>query len=99
MKKLILATLAAAALCGATVAASAQDMRIRSGEGGVTIRTDRDHRHGGWDRRDGRRHVEERVIRRDRRVTVMQGERCRVVSVRSVRPNGDVVIRRSRQCR
>jgi hypothetical protein len=98
MKKTILATLAVAALCAMPLAASAQDVRVRAGERGVVVRTDGPQR-PGWHHRH-RGHVEERVIRRgDRRTTIMTGPRCRTVAVRTVRPNGDVVIRRSQHCR
>lgn len=85
----------------------AQDVRIRAGEGGVSIRSD-DGRDGRRHWRDGRR--SERVIIRDRRPdrviirdrrpdrVVIRDRGCRNVTIRTERPNGTVVIRRERRC-
>lgn len=94
MKKIALALLAAG-LCVAP--ALAQDVRIRAGEGGVTIRTDDDSRYER--RRYDRRYGEERRWRhRDRDVYTTGSVGCRNVTVRSERPNGDVVVRKMRRC-
>lgn len=76
--------------------AQAQDVRIRAGEGGVTIRS---HEPRYEHRRDHRRYGDERRWRRhDRDVRVIGRPGCRNVTVRSERPNGDVVVRRMRRC-
>ncbi len=93
MKALTLGALAAALLFSAP--AFAQDVRIRAGEGGVSIRSD-DGRPGY--RRD---RGPDRVIIRERRaprVVIRERERCRNVVIRTERPNGTVVVRRERRC-
>ncbi len=94
MKKLAFAALAAGILCAAP--SFAQDVRIRAGEGGVTIRTDSDR-----DRmRRHDRYGEERRWRRgrDREVYVTGSTRCRTVVERTERPNGTIVVRRMQRC-
>jgi len=91
MKYLSLGALAAALLF--TTPSFAQDLRIRAGEGGISVRA-------GGDRPGYRRHRgPDRVIIRERRAPrVVVRERCRNVVVRTERPNGTVVIRRERRC-
>lgn len=91
MKYLSLGALAAALLF--TTPSFAQDLRIRAGEGGISVRA-------GDDRPGYRRHRgPDRVIIRERRAPrVVVRERCRNVVVRTERPNGTVVIRRERRC-
>ncbi len=91
MKYLSLGALAAALLL--TTPSFAQDLRIRAGEGGISVRA-------GDDRPGYRRHRgPDRVIIRERRAPrVVVRERCRNVVVRTERPNGTVVIRRERRC-
>ncbi len=91
MKALTLGALAAALLFSAP--AFAQDVRIRAGEGGVSIRSD----DGGPGYR--RHRGPDRVIIRERRAPrVVVRERCRNVVIRTERPNGTVVVRRERRC-
>jgi hypothetical protein len=92
MKYLSLGALAAALLF--TTPSFAQDLRIRAGEGGISVRA-------GDDRPGYRRHRgPDRVIIRERRAPrVVVRERCRNVVIRTERPNGTVVIRRERRCR
>lgn len=92
MKYLTLGALAAALLF--TTPSFAQDLRIRAGEGGISVRA-------GDDRPGYRRHRgPDRVIIRERRAPrVVVRERCRNVVIRTERPNGTVVIRRERRCR
>ncbi|MBN9061914.1 MAG: hypothetical protein BGP06_11940 [Rhizobiales bacterium 65-9] len=95
MKKIALA-LVAAGLFAAP--AFAQDMRIRAGENGVTIRAD-DGRSRAYRDRFDRRYGEERRWRRhDRDVRSTGSIGCRTVTVRDRLPNGDVVVRRTRHC-
>jgi hypothetical protein len=91
MKYLSLGALAAALLF--TTPSFAQDLRIRAGEGGISVRA-------GDDRPGYRRHRgPDRVIIRERRAPrVVVRERCRNVVIRTERPNGTVVIRRERRC-
>ncbi len=91
MKYLSLGALAAALLF--TTPSFAQDVRIRAGEGGISVRA-------GDDRPGYRRHRgPDRVIIRERRAPrVVVRERCRNVVIRTERPNGTVVIRRERRC-
>lgn len=94
MTKIALALAAAGVLCAAP--AFAQDVRIRAGDSGVTIRTDD---HSRMERRHERRFGEERRWRhRDRDVYVTGSTGCRVTTVRSERPNGTVVVRKIRRC-
>ena len=94
MKTFAFAALAAGLLCAAP--SFAQDVRIRAGEGGVTIRTD-----SGRDRmRRHDRYGDERRWRRHRdREFVTGSTRCRTVVERTERPNGTVVVRRMQRCR
>jgi len=108
MKTLALGAIAAVLLFATP--SFAQDVRIRAGEGGVSVRTDEGR--PGWrgDRRpdrdrDSRRAWRgdggsERVIIRDRRPDrlVFRERGCRTMTVRSERPNGTVTIRRERRC-
>jgi hypothetical protein len=91
MKYLSLGALAAALLF--TTPSFAQDLRIRAGEGGISVRA-------GDDRPGYRRHRgPDRVIIRERRAPrVVVRERCRNVVIRTERPNGTVVVRRERRC-
>ncbi|MDP2803998.1 MAG: hypothetical protein Q8O26_19175 [Phreatobacter sp.] len=96
MKSIALGALAAVLFFSAP--SFAQDLRIRAGEGGISVRS-------GDDRRDDRRGYrrdrgEDRVIIRERRSEGFgRGrERCRDVTVRTQRPNGTIVIRRERRC-
>lgn len=93
MKFLTLGALAVALLF--STPSFSQDVRIRAGEGGISVRTD-DGRPGY--RRDRR---PDRVIIRERRSDRFdrRRERCRDVTVRTQRPNGTVVVRRERRCR
>jgi hypothetical protein len=93
MKTFAFAALAAGLLCAAP--AVAQDVRIRAGEGGVTVRTDSDRDH--W---RGRRYGDERRWRRhrDRDVYVTGSTGCSTKVIRSERPNGTVVVRRIKRC-
>lgn len=100
MKFIALGALAAALLFSAP--SFAQDLRIRAGEGGISVRSGDDRRD---DRREDRRGYrrdrgEDRVIIRERRSEGFgRGrERCRDVTVRTQRPNGTIVIRRERRC-
>jgi hypothetical protein len=106
MKLAALGALAAALLLATP--SFAQDVRIRAGEGGVSIRSD-DGRDGRRNWRDDRRSDRviirdrrpDRVIIRDRRpdrVVIRDRGNCRNVTIRSERPNGTVVIRRERRC-
>jgi hypothetical protein len=99
MKIAVLGALGAALLLATP--SFAQDVRIRAGEGGVSIRADdgRDGRRG--DRRWRGDRGPDRVIIRDRRpgrVVIRERGNCRNVTIRSERPNGTVVIRRERRC-
>lgn len=91
MNYLSLGALAAALLF--TTPSFAQDLRIRAGEGGISVRA-------GDDRPGYRRHRgPDRVIIRERRAPrVVVRERCRNVVIRTERPNGTVVVRRERRC-
>ncbi|WP_439573077.1 hypothetical protein [Phreatobacter sp.] len=91
MKYLSLGALAAALLFSAP--SFAQDLRIRAGEGGISVRAGDDR--PGYRRNRG----SERVIIRERRAPrVVVRERCRNVVIRTERPNGTVVVRRERRC-
>ena len=93
MKYLTLGALAAGLLLATP--SFAQDVRIRAGESGISVRA-------GDDRPGLRRHRGgDRVIIRDRRpdrVVIRDRGPCRVVTVRTERPNGTVVVRRERRC-
>ncbi|WP_296579846.1 hypothetical protein [Phreatobacter sp.] len=96
MKLIALGALAATLLFSAPT--FAQDLRIRAGEGGISVRS-------GDDRRDDRRSYRrdrgpDRVIIRERRSERFNRgrERCRDVTVRTQRPNGTIIIRRERRC-
>ncbi|MFN6952638.1 MAG: hypothetical protein ACK4NE_08640 [Albidovulum sp.] len=92
MKYLSLGALAATLLFATP--SFAQDLRIRAGEGGISVRAGEDrpgYRRGrGPDREIIRERRSERYGR--------SRERCRDITVRSERPNGTVVIRRERRC-
>ncbi len=103
MKYLSLGALAATLLFATP--SFAQDLRIRAGEGGISVRAGEDR--PGYRRGRG----PDREIVRERRgpdrVVIREGrserygrsrERCRDITVRSERPNGTVVIRRERRC-
>jgi hypothetical protein len=96
MKLAVLGALGAALIFAAP--AFAQDVRIRAGESGVSIRAGdgQDRGRRGWRGDRG----PDRVIIRDRRPdrVVIRDRRCRNVTVRTERPNGTVVIRRERRC-
>jgi len=102
MKFLSLGALAAALLF--TTPSFAQDVRIRAGEGGISVRAGDDRpgyrRDRGGDRVVIReRRGPDRVIIRERRAPrFVVRERCRNVVIRSERPNGTIVIRRERRC-
>ncbi len=92
MKYLSLGALAAALLF--TTPSFAQDVRIRAGDGGISVRA-------GDDRPGYRRHRgPDRVIIRERRAprVVIRERGCRNVVIRTERPNGTVVVRRERRC-
>ncbi|WP_342362244.1 hypothetical protein [Terrarubrum flagellatum] len=94
MRHLILA--AAAVGLFAAAPAVAQGVSVGVGERGVTVRSDD---HDGWrERRDWRERRADRWRHRDRDVYVTGSTGCRVVTVRSERPNGDVVVRKMRRC-
>jgi hypothetical protein len=92
MKYLSLGALAAALLF--TTPSFAQDVRVRTGETGITVRT-------GDSRPGYRRHRgPDRVIIRERRAprVIIRERGCRNVVIRTERPNGTVVVRRVRRC-
>ncbi|MDP3545137.1 MAG: hypothetical protein Q8S29_03065 [Phreatobacter sp.] len=93
MKYLSLGALAATLLFATP--SFAQDLRIRAGEGGISVRAGEDR--PGYRRGRG----PDRVIIREGRSERYgrSSERCRDITVRSERPNGTVVIRRERRCR
>ena len=103
MKYLTLGALAAGLLLATP--SFAQDVRIRAGESGISVRAGDDRpglrRHRGGDRVIIRDRRPDRVVIRDRRpdrVVIRDRGPCRVVTVRTERPNGTVVVRRERRC-
>lgn len=98
-----------AAVLAVATPASAQEIRMRAGDGGISVRTDDDRSDRRW-RRDGSRERivirerserPDRVIIRDRRpdrVVIRERGECRNVVIRRERADGTVIVRRERRC-
>ena len=98
MRKLVLAALSATLLIGSVPAFAQVGVDVGPGGVGVEVGRDRDRdyrrdREYRRDRYDGREYRD-----RDRVEVIRRRGDCRTTTVRTERPDGDVVVRRVRRC-